>query len=259
MEEVTGNITIHLQGKFGNEPLTPGNYDISQLQELLGLMEGLVRPDQKKIENPVTLTIENGSVKNVFNTSREIAAKFAVILSMLTSSTSLNQFENSTAKGIEGLQRYAIKNNFDIDLSTSESTASFRITPQTTLQMDNDLWADAELYLYGKIVDAGGKKKSNIHIETDDGTFVVQTDREYLKNIKENPIYKTYAIRVLAKQNVITGEIDTSFMKLIDTVDYQSSFDKDYLESKIRDAVPVWKGVDADDFLHQLREGTYAG
>lgn len=259
MEEITGKIIIHLQGKFGNKPLVPDNYDITQLHELLGVVEGMIRPDRKKVESPVTLTIEDGSVKNVFTTGKEIAGKFAVILSMLSASTSLNQFETNTARGLESLQKYAIKNDFNIDMSTSESPASFSITPYTTLQMDNDLWVDAEMYLYGKIVDAGGKNKSNMHIETENGIFVIQTDKEYLGNIQENPIYKNYAVRAMAKQNIVTGEIDTSSMKLIEIEDYQPSFDKDYLESKIKDSVPVWKGIDADEFLHQLREGQYAG
>lgn len=122
----------------------------------------------------------------------------------------------------------------------------------------NALWVDAEVYFYGTLVDAGGKDKSNIRLETKDfGMVVISVDRETLKSEERNILYKEYGIQAQGKQNIETGEIDKSSLKLIKIIDYSPSFDSDYIKGLIDKVGDRFDGIDVDEYLSKIR-GAYA-
>ena len=120
------------------------------------------------------------------------------------------------------------------------------------------MWVDTEVYLYGKIMDAGGVTKTNVHLQTDVGNVTIEATEQEIVSIKENPLYKMYGIRAKGKQNVITGEIDRKSLRFLSIIDYSPSYDESYLNSKIDEATSTWNGVDVNMFLHEIREGAYA-
>lgn len=258
MMQNKGQVTIHIEGKYGAEALTPENYDITLMQSVLEYAIALLDLDKRK-ETPITtFRVESGSVNNVFTTSKQKAVEFASVLALVASTASIDQLDAKTAVAFEGMQKFAIQNNFNIDVSTSESTEHVvRITPQTYYKRTENVWADAEVYYYGTIVDAGGKNKSNIHLDTKDGLIMIDADKEILTSIEGNPLYRKFGVRATAKQNIISGDIDRSSLKLIEMIEFEPKFDLAYLEKKIEASTPVWSGIDADEFLHEIREGVY--
>ena len=60
-----------------------------------------------------------------------------------------------------------------------------------------------------------------------------------------------------AKQNIITGAIDSSSLKLIEMLEFEPKFDLAYLEKKIATSTPVWSGVNVDEFLQEIRGNVY--
>lgn len=255
-----GQVTIHIEGRYGSEMLTPENYDITLMQSVLEHAVALLDLDKRKERPITTYHIESGSVRNVFTTSKQKAIEFASVLALVVSTSSIDQLDPKTAVAFEGLQRFAIQNNFNVDVFTSESKEHIvHITPTSYFKRTENLWADAEVYYYGTIVDAGGKTKSNIHLDTKDGLVMIDADKEILANIEGNPLYRKFGVRATAKQNIITGDIDRSSLKLIEMIEFEPKFDLAYLERKIEASTPVWTGIDADEFLHEIREGSYVG
>ena len=255
-----GQVTIHIEGRYGSEMLTPENYDITLMQSVLEYAVALLDLDKRKERPITTYHIESGSVRNVFTTSKQKAIEFASVLALVVSTSSIDQLDPKTAVAFEGLQRFAIQNNFNVDIVTSESKEHIvHITPTSYFKRTENLWADAEVYYYGTIVDAGGKTKSNIHLDTKDGLIMIDADKEILANIEGNPLYRKFGVRATAKQNIITGDIDRSSLKLIEMIEFEPKFDLAYLERKIEASTPVWTGIDADEFLHEIREGSYVG
>ena len=113
---------------------------------------------------------------------------------------------------------------------------------------------DAEVYLYGTLTDAGGKDKSNIHLDTKEyGQVTIDSDKEYLKNIRENLLYKEFGVRAQGKQSLATGEIDMSSLRLISLQGYRPVFDENYLNGLIAKASRSWAGVDVDSYMTDLR------
>ena len=69
MEPKLGTIEIHINGKNGNEPLSPDNFDIREVKKLLDGIEDMLFPNNKNNRPMVSYCIESGSVRNIFRTS----------------------------------------------------------------------------------------------------------------------------------------------------------------------------------------------
>lgn len=262
MEQIQkkGQVTIHIEGKYGAEALSPENYDVTLMQSVLGYAINLLDLDRRKERPVTTFHVEKGSVSNIFTTSKQKAVEFASVLALVASTSSIDQLDTRTAIAFEDMQKFAIQNNFNVDISSSESEEHIvHISPTTYFRRTESVWTDAEIYYYGTIVDAGGKKKSNIHLDTKDGLMMIDADKEILANIESNPLYRKFGVRALAKQNIITGDIDRNSLKLIEIINFEPKFDMAYLEKKIEASTPIWSGIDADEFLHEIREGNYVG
>jgi hypothetical protein len=255
-----GQIIIHLEGNYSGKSLTPDNYDITLMQNVLKYAISMLDLDKRKDGPITTLHLEEGSVKNIFTTSKQKVVEFASVISLILSSSSIDYLDAKTAVAFEEIQNFASQNNFNVNISSSESTKDIiKITPTSYFRRTENLWADAEVYYYGTIIDAGGKNKSNIHLDTSDGLIKIDASKELLTNLESNPLYRKFGVRAMAKQNIITGSIDRSSLRLIEILDFEPKFDLSYLEKKMEASTPIWSGIDADEFLHEIREGKYVG
>jgi hypothetical protein len=172
----------------------------------------------------------------------------------------LDSLEPKTALAFENFQKFAVQNNLSLGIHSSENENSvINITPQTEFHRTESLWVDAEVYYYGTLIDAGGKNKSNIHLDTKDGSVKIDADKEYLANFPGNPLYRKYGVVAIAKQNIITGAIDSSSLKLKELIEFEPKFDMDYLKEKIAASTPIWSGVDVEEYLQEIRGGKYEG
>ena len=82
----------------------------------------------------------------------------------------------------------------------------------------------------------------------------IDTDKVYLKEQKENLLYKEFGVRAIGRQSVLTGEIDFSSLRLVDIHGYKPVFDEQYLGGLIAEASKSWKDVDVDEFMSELRD-----
>lgn len=255
--ENQGEIIIHLEGKYGAEPLTPVNYDILLMRDVLAYASDLLNLEKNKNRPAVTFHTESGSVKNVFTVTKQKAVEFASVISLIiANNNSLDALEPKTAMAFENIHKLAVQNDFKIDIHSSQDEQTIlRITPETSFKRSENIWVDAEIYYYGVLTNAGGKNKSNIHIETEAGTLKIDADKDLLSSIQGNPLYKKFGVVTLAKQNVLTGEIDTSSLKLKNLFEFEPKFDMNYLSEKIEASTPIWKNEDVDSFLDYIREG----
>jgi hypothetical protein len=258
MEKI-GDIEIRVQGKTGNLDLTPASYDIKEIGMMLQSIEDLLFPTNKKERPIITHNIEEGSVRHLFKTSIQAVIGFSAVLTQVNELESIDFLELKTAQAIENIQNLAIQKNYSFDVKTSVKSSvdyELRITPQTHFIRTENTWAEAELYFYGMLTNAGGKAKANIHIDTEEfGSITIDTNKEFLQEKEENLLYKKFGVRASGKQNVETGEIDKSSLKLIELVDYNARYDDEYLNRLISKAKKNWKNIDPDEWLNNLRGG----
>jgi hypothetical protein len=251
-----GQIEIIVKGFKGNVEVTPDNYDIKDIVDILQNVEDLLFPNNKKERPIISYDIEKGSVKHIIKTSMQAILGFNAILFQVQNDNSIDFLEIQTAKAFEFFQESAQKQNFEFTISTSiQNTSQIVINKDTKLHRSEEIWADAEFYFYGVIIDAGGKLKANIHLDTKEyGLLKIDASKEVLAEYESNPLYKSFGVRVLGKQNIKTGELDKSELKLVDIIDYNPLYKEDYIESLIKKAKNSWGNVkDADEWLSNLR------
>ncbi|MDP1676269.1 MAG: hypothetical protein Q8L88_05330 [Bacteroidota bacterium] len=257
--EKTGYIEIRITGSHGNIPLSPETYDIREIKEVLEKTENLLYPGEKKERPLISYKIEEGSVRHIFKTSLQYIIGFNALIGSINQSQTIDFLDAPTARAIEEFQDTAVKKNYTFTLSTSVLNSNEIIIDRTThFQRTELVWADAEFYFYGKVTNAGGKEKANIHIYTEDqGIIRVETPISFLETYDDNMLYKTFGIRAKGKQHTETGEIDKSTLQFLEMVEYQPKYDDRYLTSLRNKAKKNWLGAlkNPDGWLRELRGG----
>lgn len=253
-----GYIEIRITGSKGNLELSPENYDIREIIAILENAENLLFPGDKRERPNISYKIEEGSVKHILKTSIQFILGFNAIIGQVSQVQNIDFLDLNTAKAFENIQEIAAKKDYVFSIKTSlENTNEVKIDRTTSYQRTEAIWADAEFYFYGKVTNAGGKDKANIHVFTEElGTVRIQTPISFLEQYDENLLYKTFGIRATGKQHSETGEIDTSTLKFIGLIDYQPKYDEVYLR-KLRDkAKTTWLGnINSDIWLREIRGG----
>ncbi len=257
MEKI-GFIEIRITGSKGNLDLSPDNYDIREIIAILENAENLLYPGDKRDRPNISYKIEEGSVKHIFKTSIQYIIGFNAIIGQVNQVQNIDFLDLGTAKAFENIQDIATKRNYVFSIKTSlDNTNEVRVDKTTRYYRTEAIWVDAEFYFYGKITNAGGKDKTNLHILTDEGSFIVQTPLSFFEHLEENIIHKKpYGIRATGKQHSETGEIDSSTLKFIELVDYQPKYDELYLKTLRDKAKKSWLGsINPDNWLKEIRGG----
>lgn len=257
MEKI-GSIEIRITGSRGNLDLSPDNYDIRELIAMLENAEDLLYSGDKKDRPTISYRIEEGSVKHIFKTSMQFIIGFNAVIGQVSQTQNIDFLDVRTAKAFENIQNTATKKNYTISIKTSlDKTNEVKLDKTTRFYRTEAIWADAEFYFYGKVTNAGGKDKANIHLLTEEfGSVAIETPKDFLEDYEKNLLYKTFGIRATGKQHSETGEIDKSTLKFIELVDYQPKYDEQYLNTLREKAKKNWLGtVDPDNWLREIRGG----
>src|SRR5690606_11769479 len=220
--------------------------------------ENMLFPGDKKNRPLISYNIKEGSVRHVLKTSMQYVIGFNAILAQINQSEKIDFLELNTAKAIENIQQLSYKSGYQYRIATSVENSNQLILDNTShFFRSESVWADAEFYFYGKVTNAGGKAKANIHLYTEEyGTLTINTPKDFLENYESNLLYKTFGIWAKGKQHSGTGEMDTSSLTFLDLVDYEARYDDDYLSSLRKKAKESWLGkVDPDQWLREIRGG----
>jgi hypothetical protein len=104
----------------------------------------------------------------------------------------------------------------------------------------------------------GGKTNPNVHVSVPGlASFIIKTPKDILAEYDHNPLYKPLGVRAAGRQNLATGEIDSSSLKFVEFIEYAPDYDESYLNSLIGKAKSSWADVgNADEWLRELRGGT---
>ena len=253
-----GYIEIRITGSKGNLELSPENYDIREIISILENAENLLFPGDKRDRPNISYKIEEGSVKHILKTSIQFIIGFNAIIGQVSQVQNIDFLDLNTAKAFENIQDIAAKKDYVFSIKTSlDNTNEVKLDKTTRYHRTEAIWADAEFYFYGKVTNAGGKDKANIHVFTEElGTVRIQTPISFLEQYDENLLYKTFGIRATGKQHSETGEIDTSTLKFIDLIDYQPKYDEVYLRQLRDKAKSSWLGnINSENWLREIRGG----
>lgn len=253
-----GYIEIKISGSRGNLELSPDNFDIREIIDILENAENLLFPNDKRDRPVISYKIEHGSVRHIFKTSIQYIIGFNAVLAQINEVNNIDFLDLSTAKAFENFQEITAKKDYAVTIKTSIADSNeIKIDRTTNFRRTESVWAEAEFYFYGKVMNAGGKEKANIHVYTEEyGLIRIDTPISFLEQYENNFLYKTFGIRAIGKQHSETGEIDRSSLKFVELVDYSPKYDEAYLKALREKAKKSWLGkIDPDDWLRELRGG----
>lgn len=256
-----GYIDIELKGAINGVELTPQHYDIRELRHVLECADRLFRssPYRTTTEDLITLEIQEGSVVNRFAfAGLQRWLSVSAMVGHVGASYSLVGLERSASDALLGLLDESRRLGVAISIrSSAHSVTPLVITPETSFQVEEELWLDVEAYLYGTITRAGGKSKTKIQLDVDGLTHEISTTSDYLGGFGRNILYKRLGARVKGKQSTTTKELAN--LQLIELIDYTPTFDDDYIDQLIERAKPMFATQSGDEILQAIRPtyGTY--
>ena len=251
----TASFEVIVTGTRGGKPMGPADYDIKELRELLAEVEALLFPMDRKERPVISYEVQEGSVRNIFRTGVQAVAQTGAVLGLVVSAGTVDVLEPRTAKAIEAMQRWAQQSDLAFALKTSlPGSAELRIDRTTHYLRTEATSVETELYLYGKVVDAGGKENPNIHLQVDgQGIYRINAQEPFLEGLQKNILYHRMGIRALGRQNLQTGEIEKGSLKLLELIDYDEHYEEAYLKRLQTKAYTWLKDIDPDQYLNDVR------
>lgn len=253
--EALATFEVRIAGKRGNKDLQPPEFDLRELRGLLDEVEVLLFPNDRRERPVISYRVEEGSVRNIFQTSVQSIASLGAVIGLVRSQGTLDVLEPRTAKAFETIQQWAIEKDYVFTLSTStDPSDELRVDRSTAYFRSEATLVETELYLYGKVTDAGGKEKPNIHLQVEgQGIFTIEAEESFLAALENNILYHQLGIRALGRQNVRTGEIERGSLKLLELIDHDQRYEDDYL-ARLQVKASGWlKDIDTDQYLNDVR------
>lgn len=253
--ERTGTFEVVVTGTKGGKPMGPADYDIKALRALLEEVEVLLFPGNRHERPVISYEVQEGSVRHIFRTGVEAVAKAGAVLGLVSSTGTVDVLEPRTARALEAMQRWAQEGDLAFTLRTSlPGSGEVRIDRTTHYLRTEATSVETEVYLYGRVVDAGGKERPNLHLQVSgQGTYLVSATEAQLTGRTDNYLYKTMGVRAYGRQDLQTGEIEKGSLKLIELIDYDEHYEEAYLKRLQAKAYSWLKDIDPDQYLNDVR------
>lgn len=244
------------------EQTSPDNISLPLLQELADAMSKFIRGNSTKTNlNDISISVRSGSFALVADASPFVSDAISDYR-IVKETGSLDGIDPIRAKVLRSLQEKAKKNSNRIytvsDSDTLNESRGISFTNKTDYKTSRtDQWAKTEILMYGKVVDMGGKTKTNVHIVLDnDDTIVLDADSQKIAEDNENRLYKDQLVKVFAEQNLETKKLRNE--SLLEFVKYNPHFDEDEFNRISKEVEHSW--ADVPDIVTWVEEtrGNYA-
>lgn len=253
MEE-QGYIEVKIDGKVGNKPLKPIDFDIAEIKEIISDVETFLYPTRgEKAERPhISYKIEEGSTRNLFYLPISGVLLFNGLSNEINNRGNIDFLDIKRAEIIDKFQRRAAEEDFEISFfSSSTKEPILKINKDTSYFKIAATYIETEFVLYGKVNEEGGSNP-NFHLLTKEyGKLVISASEQQLLE-GEKRLFKVYGVRAKGKQNLDDGK--PFDLKLIDYITYNPNYDEHKLDLLIERASLNWNAVpNVDSWLQQIR------
>ena len=250
-------VTFALVDTSAGFEATPQRVRLESLTRFAGDVERLLKGSGKEIDTAtLEVAIESGSL--AIRTAPLAAAPSLVRdLRSLIDSEILDPLDAKRREVVEKWQKLARQTQgLAFRISAPFLPRPVIVDARTDYRSDDaDQWVQVERYVTGEIQDLGGATRANAHVRLPDGTtLTVTTERDLLRDDKENRLYKRATLRVRAQYNVLTKELRNA--RLVEFVEYAPRYDEAEIARLTRRGAQAWKDVpDAVAWVEDLRGG----
>lgn len=244
-------IEFIVRGKQGDKPISPDNISLNLLSSFTKDIDSLLNSIQEVKKEDLVVSIEKSSLKIKILIALATLNVLKADVDTLKSTNDLSVINEKRGRVIEDwLSKTKLIPGLEFEIIPFGSEG-IKINSESNIQrIETDIWLESEIFLYGVITDLGGASKPNIHLKTEEGNNItIDCKKEDLESETENRVYKPASIRVLAKQNIKTGDFKEA--KFISFQDYNPAFNESELLASIEKGRNAWS--DVDDHVEWVR------
>lgn len=247
---------------INGEQVTPENVSLKLIIELADAMNRFIY-GKAKSTGEVPVSIKKGSFVIVAPDS-PITQSAINDYRIIRETGALDDIDPIRAKIIRDLQIKAQKDENRVYTISDEDNNNVNhhnalvISKETNYKtIRTDQWVPAETYMYGIIVDIGGKTKTNVHLVLKNGdTIVLNADSKQIEEDEINRVYRKQLIKVVAEQNLETKKYRNE--RLSDFVEYEPKYDETQFNAVSKKVRRSWADVpDISVWVENIR-GNYA-
>ncbi len=254
-------IAFRLRAKVKQAEITPATIGFSLFNQFNTEVEEFLAGSQRRMPlDEVRLDIQDGSYKLVVTLPvMHNGCCSPPDLRKLQKEDSLGEIDPKRAAVVKRWQNRARENpDYIVGIDTQEPEISrIQISRDTDYRTpDEDDWVAVEKYIVGTVVDMGGTTAANVHLllEESGKRLVAASSENYLRDQKENYLYRKVQIHVAAQENAKTGELRD--VHLISFIGKGPSYDEAELEAAIAKGTVAWADVpDSVAWLENVRGG----
>ena len=243
-------ISFSIDDQLLGQSISPDNISLPLLKEFLEQVSTFLRGSESVNLKEIKTSIKTGSlaleVENSTGTLNEALSDYE----KAKRTKSLQNIDPVRARILMQWQDLAKRNDgrvykmFTDDEIESSVNSFLLINEKSDFEAQRDVWFNIETYVYGRIFDLGGKSKSNVHIELENGrTLTVESDPKLLTVDKTNRLYKRQLLQISAKQHLVTRELKDE--RLISFEDYSSEYDEEGFNAIAKVASKAWKSIES--------------
>ena len=248
---------------INGEQVTPENVSLKLIIELADAMNRFIY-GKAKSTGEVSVSIRKGSFAIVAPASPITQSAINDYRTVKTTGA-LDDIDPIRAKIIRDLQLRAQRDENRIytisdndNSNTNERQNTLIISKETDYKtMRTDQWVPAETYMYGMVVDIGGKTKTNVHLVLENGdTIVLNADSKQIEEDEINRVYRKQLMRVTAEQNLESKKYRNE--RLSNFVEYEPKYDETQFNAVSKKVRHSWADVpDVLAWVENMR-GNYA-
>jgi hypothetical protein len=251
-------IAFRLRAKANQAEITPATIGFSLFNQFNTEVEEFLAGGQRRMPlDEVHVEIQDGSYILRLTLPVLLASALEPDLRKLQKEDSLGEVDPKRAAVVERWQKRA-RNNPDYFVGIESPEPAFtpiQISKDTDYHTpDEDDWVAVEKYVVGTVVDMGGTTAANVHLLYEDTgkRLVAESSENFLREQKENYLYRKVQIHVAAQENVKSGELRD--VRLLSFIGKGPSYDEAELEAAIAKGTKAWANVpDSVAWLAKVR------
>lgn len=249
-------IDLKIEGSREGKSLSPELLDVDEIIHLLSHARDFLFPEKSKNRGRVSVSLKEGSAVFSLGVDAATAIQSQALLSNLNTNHNLSILKPKQIEAIEFFQKFVKEHDFVAHWGLAgKQMEGLRMDRRTEWVTPDEIWADEELYITGEIVDIGGKKNPNVHIDTEEfGTLTVTANRVMLGEDDKNRLYKEQQLRIRIKRNLQTGAFQKGSAELIEFIDFKEESPDEYLDRLIAESKAFMDQIeDPDQWLKSIR------
>jgi hypothetical protein len=201
----------------------------------------------------VTVSIEDGSLAFVVS-GFIVATSLLSDIEKLRTSSSLDHIDSKRANVIERWQSASVQNsNRRYFVANKTTQFGFSVDSNSNYSRSDEIWVSVEKYLDGIVIDLGGKKDANVHLDVRGKILTIAASRTVLAEEEKNRLYRPSVVRVTAEENIATGDLRN--YRLLSFETDRSTYNDDEFRQMVEKGTRAWSDV-PDSWLEELRGGS---